>query len=115
MTRGATSVPAYKWQLLVLAAPAAVFDLLLLTLPASAAAAPAAGTRVGALTPADDVAVGVHECVTVGHRPVRGPSQPQTPAGSGVAAEAADDVADVGHAGRHQFPGTLPRKTQFIL
>lgn len=56
--------------------------------PASAAALPAAETRVGASGPATTVVVGVHECITAGQRPVRGPSQPQVASGNCVAANA---------------------------
>lgn len=54
------------WRVLLLAALAVVLALLLPSVPASAAALPAAETRVGASGPATAVAVGVHECITAG-------------------------------------------------
>jgi hypothetical protein len=75
--------------LILLAALAAVLGLVLPALSASAVTLSAAETRVGASDLAGGVAVGVHECITAGQRPVRGPSQLQVAAGSCVAAEAA--------------------------
>lgn len=75
-------------RVLLLAALTVVLALLMPAAPASAATLPAAETRVGASGPATAVVVGVHECITAGQRPVRGPSQPQVVAGNCVAAEA---------------------------
>jgi hypothetical protein len=80
------------WRVLLLAALTFVLALLLPAVPASATALPAAETRVGASGPATTVAVGVHECITAGQRPVRGPSQPQVVSGSCVAAQAGDEA-----------------------
>lgn len=79
-----TAIPAWRVPLLI---ALTVLAVLLPTPPASAVTSSAAETRVGASRPAVTVAVGVHECVTAGQRPVRGPSQPQVVSGSSVAAE----------------------------
>jgi hypothetical protein len=84
----ATHPARASWRVLLLAALTVVLALLLPAVPASAAALPAAETRVGASGPATAVVVGVHECITAGQRPVRGPSQPQIAVGNCVAAEA---------------------------
>jgi hypothetical protein len=77
-----------RWRVVLLAALTAVLSLLLPAVPAVPASAPAVETRVGAIKPAAAVVVGVHECVTAGQRPVRGPSQLQIVVGNCVAAEA---------------------------
>ena len=74
------------WRLLLLALTV-VLGLLLPASPASAAALPAAETRVGASSPATAVAVGIHECITAGQHWVRGPSQLQVVVGNCVAAK----------------------------
>lgn len=83
---GATP-PRPHWRVLLLAALTAVLALLLPAAPASAAPLPAAETRFGASTLATPDVVGVHECITAGQRPVRGPSQLQIVVGNCVAAE----------------------------
>ncbi len=102
------------WRVLLLAALTFVLSLLLPAVPASAAALPAAETRVGVSGPATAVAVGVHESITAGQRPVRGPSQLQMVVGNCVAAEgvaprfignAAGDVLDTT---RVTVPGGKP-------
>jgi hypothetical protein len=77
-----------RWRALLVAVLAALAGLLLPPALASANGVPAAQTRVGASGPATAVAVGVHECITAGQRPVRGPSRLQVVVGHCVAAEA---------------------------
>lgn len=90
----ATTSPRPRWRVALFAhltaALAAVLALLLPALPASASTWSAAETRIGAFHPAIAVVVGVHECITAGQRPVRGPLQLQVASGSCVAAEAGD-------------------------
>ena len=81
---------------LVTAALAAVLALLLPGTVASASPLSAPGTRVGVQAPTIVTFVGVHECITAGQRPVRGPSQPQLMVGHCVAAEAGDAGATAG-------------------
>ncbi len=80
--------PRPRWRVLLLAASTFVLALLLPAVPASATTLPAAETRVGALDPTTAAVVGVHECITAGQRPVRGPSQLQVVSGLCVAAKA---------------------------
>jgi hypothetical protein len=117
----ATAHPAQlRWRVLLLAALAVVLALLLPSVPASAAALPAAETRVGASGPATAVVVGVHQCITAGQRPVRGPSQPQIVVGNCVAAESGADartlLASVGQEGKTagvlKIDGNLTRGTR---
>ena len=70
-----------------LAALVAVLAVLLPAGMASASGSPAAETRVGAIHPTTSTVVGVHECISAGQRPVRGPSQLQVVVGHCVAAE----------------------------
>jgi len=67
---------------------------------ASASALPAAGTRVGVLTPTVTTVVGGHECISAGQRWVRGPSQSQIVSGHCVAVEAGGSLADLYAGGR---------------
>ena len=78
-----------RWPLLVLAALAALAALLFGAGMASASGLPAAGTRVGAMTPAVSNIVGVAERIAAGQRPSRAPSQLQIVVGHCVAAEEA--------------------------
>jgi len=70
---------------LLLTVLVALVALLFGTVTASAAALPAAETRVGAIAPGVCRIVGVHERITAGQRSVRGPSQLQVVSGHGVA------------------------------
>lgn len=88
----ATHPAQVRWRVLLLAALTVVLGLLLPAAPASAAALPAAETRVGASALAAPDIVGVHECITAGQRPVRGPSQLQIAVGNCVAAEGAESA-----------------------
>ncbi len=92
LVTAAAAPPRARWQVVLLAALTVVLGLLLPAAPASAATLPATETRVGVFHPAGTVAVGVHECISAGQRPVRGPSQLQIVVGNCVAAEAGSAV-----------------------
>jgi len=68
---------------------------------ASAAALPAAETRVGAITPTVTTVVGVAEHIAAGQHRVRAPSQSQIVSGNCVAAEAARAAETAAGAGDH--------------
>lgn len=88
MTTPATHPPATpRWRVLLLAALTALLALLFGAGTASAAALPAAETRVGAITPAVSHVVGVAEHIAAGQHQVRAPSQSQIVVGHCVAAE----------------------------
>jgi len=86
MTRG--------WRLrgLLLAALTVLLGLLLPAASASATTSSVPETRVGLSQPVSADIVGVHECITAGQRPVRGPSQLQIVVGNCVAPEGASTV-----------------------
>jgi hypothetical protein len=92
LVTAAAASPRACWRVLVLAALTVVLALMMPAVPASATPLPAAETRVGIFEPAIGVVVGVHECITTGQRPVRGPSQLQTVVGNCFAAEAGAGV-----------------------
>ena len=103
-----------EWWRLLLAAIAAALATLLGAGTASAATGPVPETRVGASPVATQTLVGPHESITAGQRWGHAPPQADPVVATGVAAKSVDEVADIGHAGlRHQFPNTLPRKSQF--
>lgn len=88
-----------RWHGQILVLLTVLVALLFGAATASAAAPPAAETRVGAITPTVTTVVGVHECITAGQRPVRGPSQLQMAVGNCVAAEAGTDAASAARGG----------------
>lgn len=63
-----------RWLIFLLIVLAAVLAVLLPTGTASARGLPAAETRVAASALAARDVIGVHQCITAGQRPIRGPS-----------------------------------------
>lgn len=84
-----TTTPGRRLRGLLLAALTVLVGLLLPAASASTTTTFAPETRVELSQPLSPNIVGVHECITAGQRPVRGPSQLQVVVGNCVAAEGA--------------------------
>lgn len=103
-----------RWRLFLAALAALVVSLLGVT-SASAATVPAAGTRVGASTPATQVIVGVHECITAGQRWAKAPPQAGSASANGVAAKGADEAFSAGkYLNDTWYKSTFPNRTQSV-
>ncbi len=115
MTTGSQQTNSRRWLLPFLAALIAALAAILLGTTASASATVGAETRVGAFNVAGEVLVEPPQGESPGQRLGKDVPQAKIVVATGVAAKSGDEVADIGHAGlRHQFPNTLPRKSQFF-
>ena len=111
----ASNTPKRPWRAAHGPAAALVGLLLALTAIVVGAGPAAAQNAVGASTLAVTNTVGVSADISAGQRLGKSVPQPDFVVATGVAAKTAESAAvDAGHAGIHQFPGVVARKSQFF-
>ena len=115
MTNPQVRTATPRWLLPFLASLVAALAAILLGATASASATVGSETRVGAFNVAGEVLVEPPQHEGPGQQLGSDVAGPEVVVATGVAARTAPKVAeDIGHAGIHQFPGTLAGKSQFF-